>query len=97
MANENTSITSNKFICEKCYFKCSKKGDYNRHLLTDKHERLTMANKITSQNDNIFKCECSKEFKHSSSLSKHKKKCFKNGKKRFGNFFGIGHFKNVHF
>jgi len=75
MANENTSITSNKFICEKCYFKCSKKGDYNRHLLTDKHERLTMANKITSQNDNIFKCECSKEFKHSSSLSKHKKKC----------------------
>ena len=75
MANENTSITSNKFICENCDFKCSKKGDYNRHILTDKHERLTMANKITSQNDNIFKCECSKEFKHSSSLSKHKKKC----------------------
>ena len=25
MANENTSITSNKFICENCDFKCSKK------------------------------------------------------------------------
>ena len=75
MANEITSITSKKFTCENCDFKCIKKGDYNRHLLTSKHKRLTMANKITSQNDFYFKCECSKEFKHSSSLSKHKKKC----------------------
>jgi len=75
MTNENTSFTSPLFVCEKCNFKCSKKGDYNRHLLTAKHYRLTMANEITSPIYNFFKCECSKEFKHRSSLSKHKKKC----------------------
>jgi len=75
MDNEITSITSNNFICKKCDFNCSKKGDFNRHLLTAKHKRITMDNKITSQNDNIFKCECSKEYKFSSGLSKHKKKC----------------------
>ena len=51
MDNKITSITSNNFICKKCDFKCSKKGDYNRHLLTAKHKRITMDNKITSQND----------------------------------------------
>jgi len=75
MDNEITSITSNNFICKKCDFNCSKKGDFNRHLLTAKHKRITMDNKNTSQNDNIFKCECSKEYKFSSGLSKHKKKC----------------------
>ena len=62
-------------MCKKCDFKCSKKGDYNRHLLTAKHNRITMDNKITSQNDFFFTCECSKEYKFSSGLSKHKKKC----------------------
>ena len=75
MDNKITSITSNNFMCKKCDFKCSKKGDYNRHLLTAKHNRITMDNKITSQNDFFFTCECSKEYKFSSGLSKHKKKC----------------------
>jgi hypothetical protein len=36
--------TSKKFICELCYFECSNKKDFNRHLSTTKHKRLTMAN-----------------------------------------------------
>ena len=75
MDNKITSITSNNFTCENCDFKCSKKGDYNRHLLTAKHKRITMDNKITSQKDFFFTCECSKEYKFSSGLSKHKNKC----------------------
>ena len=75
MDNKITSITSNNFICKKCYFKCNKKGDFNRHILTAKHKRITMDNKITSQNKFFFTCECSKEYKFSSGLSKHKKKC----------------------
>lgn len=75
MANKITSITSKIFICEICDFKCIKKGDYNRHLLTAKHARLTKTNQITSNDNIILKCECSKEFKHKSSLSKHKKTC----------------------
>ena len=75
MDNKITSITSNNFICKKCDFKCNKKGDFNRHILTAKHKRITMDNKITSQNKFFFTCECSKEYKFSSGLSKHKKKC----------------------
>ncbi len=33
-----------KFICEPCSFECSNKKDFNRHLSTTKHKRLTMAN-----------------------------------------------------
>jgi len=75
MDNKFTSITSNNFICKKCDFKCNKKGDFNRHILTAKHKRITVDNKITSRNDLFFTCECSKEYKFSSGLSKHKKKC----------------------
>ena len=75
MDNKFTSITSNNFICEKCDFKCNKKGDFNRHILTAKHKRITVDNKITSRNDLFFTCECAKEYKFSSGLSKHKKKC----------------------
>lgn len=36
--------TPKKFICECCFFECSNKKDYTRHLATTKHKRLIMAN-----------------------------------------------------
>jgi len=62
-----------KFCCEKCYFTSCNKKDYTRHLLTDKHKNLTHPNKKTQENP--FLCICGKSYKHSSSLSKHKKTC----------------------
>jgi len=62
-------------ICETCDFKCSNKKDYNRHLLTAKHKR------ITNDYDNDYKippshaCECGKEYKHRQGLYAHKQKC----------------------
>ena len=50
---EPNNITSKKhptFVCEKCDFKCCKKGDYNRHIATDKHKILTNPNYFTSKN-----------------------------------------------
>tara|TARA_Y100000591_G_scaffold331024_1_gene363647 strand:- start:1379 stop:2245 length:867 start_codon:yes stop_codon:yes gene_type:complete len=87
MANKITSITSNFFECKNCNFKCSKRGDYNRHILTLKHQRLTNTNKITSKNikanmDSEFTCLCGKQYKHVSSLSKHKKICNYNSENR---------------
>jgi hypothetical protein len=81
MDNPNiiTSITSSKFECIKCDFKCSKKGDWGRHILTLKHTILTNPN----DNPNIitspttFSCICSNKYKHLSSLCAHKKKCIK--------------------
>ena len=67
---ENSKI----FICEICNFKCCKKGDYNRHLLTAKHNRC-----INDSNDVINKkrwiCNCGKEYKYDSGFYRHKKTC----------------------
>jgi hypothetical protein len=65
-----------KFECEICDFRCSKMGDMNRHLRTDKHIILTNPNNFTSKNiAREFVCECGKVYKHSSTLSSHRKKC----------------------
>ena len=71
-------ITSNfepEFICEICAFKCSKKGDYNRHLLTAKHQKRQNTYKNTSftSNDKFYFCDCGKKYKHAQSLHNHKK------------------------
>ena len=36
------------FVCKKCDFICSKKGDYNRHISTSKHKKNEMANNLSS-------------------------------------------------
>jgi hypothetical protein len=64
-----------KYTCEKCTFECSNKKDYNRHLLTAKHKRLTNTSIGLTQNPNEFVCICGKTYSHRQSLHKHKKKC----------------------
>ena len=74
MANFTNDFTPKKpliFVCEICVFKCFNKKDYNRHLLTIKHQRLT----TTTKNPTRYSCECGKSYTHSSSLSKHKQIC----------------------
>uniref|UniRef100_A0A6C0I7N0 C2H2-type domain-containing protein n=1 Tax=viral metagenome TaxID=1070528 RepID=A0A6C0I7N0_9ZZZZ len=79
MENPNiiTSFTSNKFECITCDFKCSKKGDWNRHITTLKHSILTKPNTIPNikVQPTIFTCICGNKYKHLSSLCAHKKKC----------------------
>ena len=70
-----TPKNAKKNICENCDFKCSKLSDWNRHLLTSKHLRLTNTNDITPKNADILECICGKNYKHMSSLCKHKKIC----------------------
>ena len=79
MLTNFTSITSTQFVCESCDFKCCKKGDYNRHLLTRKHKNvdisLTNIDNFTSKKHHT--CLCGKIYYHRQSLSLHKKKCNK--------------------
>ena len=70
-----TPKNAEKFNCEKCHFKCSKKSEYDRHILTAKHMRITMDTYLTPKNAKPYVCECGCEYKYSSGLSKHKKKC----------------------
>jgi ferritin len=77
MANDFTPKNAAIFFCEKCRFKCSKKSDWERHIVTSKHHRLTNANDFTPKNalSHYLVCECGKTYKHISSLCKHKKQC----------------------
>ena len=75
---ENIMINNGKYYCEKCHYNTNNKKDYNKHIFSQKHIRLT--NNIP-QNTNIplkFICECGKTYKHRQSLYLHKKNCNKN-------------------
>tara|TARA_Y100000992_G_scaffold227694_1_gene159114 strand:+ start:71 stop:976 length:906 start_codon:yes stop_codon:yes gene_type:complete len=76
-----------KFICECCDFSCSKKSNYDKHLITRKHlirtntknntnsEKMLDTEEKNIYEDKIHVCICGKEYKHAGSLWNHKKKC----------------------
>ena len=64
------------FYCKNCDYKCSIKYNYNRHLLSNKHLRIHMDKKQKQMSKPIFyTCKCSKIYKYSQGLSKHKLTC----------------------
>jgi hypothetical protein len=75
MLTLKTPKNPKKYSCETCDFKCSNKKDYNRHILTAKHQILTNPNEKTSKNTKAIMCSCGKVYKHTSTLCAHKKKC----------------------
>ena len=73
----NTQNTQ-KFQCEKCAFKCSKKSYWERHIITAKHIKLTKANDILSTDVKkmTYMCAiCDKVYKSRVGLWKHAKLC----------------------
>ena len=70
---ETTQKTANLRHCISCDFKCSKKSNYTKHLLTLKHKMLTNVDKTCSKK--FHTCHCGKNYSHRQSLSIHKKKC----------------------
>jgi len=74
----NTTLFSQKnpinFYCEKCDYKCSNKGDFNKHTQSKKHN-TTNTTKIQPKNSQPHKCSCGKEYEYRASLFNHKKKC----------------------
>jgi hypothetical protein len=70
------------FHCENCNFICSKKSNYDKHLMTSKHKNtdkiLTNTDAENAENASVtneFICECGNTYKHRQSLFNHKKKC----------------------
>ena len=66
------------FVCITCDFKCSNKKDYNRHLSTAKHNKMTNSNINTGLASNKFSCGCGNEYKYRQGLHLHKQKCTHN-------------------
>ena len=76
MDPNNVKKSSLNYSCEKCNFNTSKKSQYNRHIWTLKHKRLTQADTLFEKNAlPEFMCKCNKQFKHRQSLFKHKQRC----------------------
>jgi hypothetical protein len=64
------------YSCKKCNFECSKKSNYDKHLTTAKHRKLTFVNK---KNAEPLICDnCGKQYKSRVGLWKHKQKCSEN-------------------
>jgi hypothetical protein len=75
-----TQISPNfpKFFCEFCNIKTNNKKDFEKHILTAKHKKLTFVNKTLTEipTKNSFVCQnCKKEYKSRVGLWKHKKCC----------------------
>jgi hypothetical protein len=84
MTDKITPKKPQKFECKDCYFFTCNKKDFDRHMLTQKHQILTNDLQKTPKKPNVsiinsvinnFTCECGNLYKHRQSLFNHKKKC----------------------
>ena len=75
MVNNLVQESSKKFCCKNCNYYTSRKSQYDRHLLTLKHEKITNDNNLEQKVPNEFICECGKKYNYLSGLSRHRKTC----------------------
>ena len=80
MITEKSPEISSKFYCEFCDYKCSKQSEYNKHILTSKHQNNDGQLHKNLQNLQKYTCECGKEYSFRQGLYSHKKKCTINEK-----------------
>jgi len=76
---EENPISPSKFYCDICDFNTESKRDFERHTQTQKHQNAINGLQDTTDlaiDFQKYKCiYCNKEYKHHSSLWKHKKTC----------------------
>ena len=76
ITTDNKKVATKKFHCKECNYTTSKKSDYDKHILTAKHKKITMNLKKSPKSlQSLLVCECGKKYKHHSGLSRHKKQC----------------------
>jgi hypothetical protein len=77
MKQNNSFLTSNDFFCLKCDFKCNKKGDWNRHVLTQKHktEYVVKNKQPIIKKTKQYSCYCGTILNSRTTLWRHKNKC----------------------
>ena len=68
-----------EFHCEKCDFRTFKFSNYNVHLQTNKHKKMTQDNNQLEEK-NVYICECGKKYKYRQGLWYHKQHCKKYNK-----------------
>ena len=69
------------FTCSHCYYNTSELSKFNRHILTDKHKRMTNGLHLggkkaeKAENEKCFECICGSSYKYRQGLWKHRKSC----------------------
>jgi len=80
---KSSQKVAEKFTCFFCDYITYKKSNYDKHILTPKHQRMTedddggqkVAKSSKKVAETIFTCDCGKEYKHRQGLWKHKQVC----------------------
>jgi hypothetical protein len=84
MVTEISPKIPKKFHCHCCDYSCSNKKDFNKHLLTRKHEKMGTCDVLVTNGDTeslkipygSFQCKkCEKIYKSRNGLWSHQKKC----------------------
>ena len=75
MATKTSPKSSNNFYCERCDYSSSRIGQYERHLLTLKHQIRQLSTELVPKGPKSLLCKCGREFKDRSGLWRHSKKC----------------------
>jgi hypothetical protein len=76
MLGISQTISETKYCCELCNYNTSNKKDYNKHLLTAKHNaRASSSN--AHKKSSLHECTCGSSYKHIQSYNRHKKHCSK--------------------
>ena len=73
------SVTKNRhfFTCKRCDYNTLNKKDYNKHIMTKKHNATQCYPNATEKS---MICLCGKEYKYSSGYCRHKRTCNTTGK-----------------
>ncbi len=76
MATEKVQKVPSKFSCETCDYFTSRYSQYERHLNTSKHIKMSNFNQIELKSSSEYVCSnCDKVYKDRSGLWKHNKTC----------------------
>jgi len=76
MFTKNPILSPPKFTCDICDVITNNKKDYNKHLLTRKHQNVYNCLQNGDKNPlTKYVCECGKKYNYRQSLYVHKKKC----------------------
>jgi hypothetical protein len=77
MSDDFVPKNPSEFFCKYCDYNTKYKRDYDKHLLTAKHIRMTNNDKYSFKCPEKFICHCGKEYKYRQGLFSHKKQCIK--------------------
>ena len=74
---EKSKKSELEYYCSKCDFRCYKKFNWDRHLLTSKHLGDFFGKEqkeLKEKKEQVYKCVCGKTYINASGLWKHRKK-----------------------